>query len=561
MSRRFKLLLACVLVVAATAIVSHRLFGGPTFHGDIAPILDANCNRCHHEGGPSPFPLVTYEQARRRGKLIADSMQRRIMPPWMPDAGCEHFVGESTVTADDIARVWAWVEAETPEGKPRGTRPTWTASAAKADLLVTLPQPYMLAAEGRDVYRNFVLPLPLTEKKFVRAVEVLPNGAAAIHHAFVFFDRTGESERRDREDAEPGFPGLHVPTSAQAPPGHFLSWQPGKQLIPEPAGMAWPLRPGASIVLQTHLRPTGKVERVQPAIAFYFTDQAPTKLPVKIGLWSEDIKLPAGEKSTVVKDSMTLPTDVDLLRILPHAHFLARQIEANAALPDGSNRCLLKISNWDFNWQGDYVYRDPIRLPKGTVLSMAFTYDNSAGNPWNPNLPPRDVRYGVQSSDEMAELWMQVLPLSPDGAGKLERELQPKVLKSGVAYNHYLLGLDPNNARAHAELGKALYFQGKVDDAVAEFHESLKLRDDADPHYFLGLVHRVGNRLDAAAAEFRAAIRAQPDHAKAYGNLGLVLVDRGDLAGAEQALERAVQLNPEDEIARGTLAELRARKK
>jgi hypothetical protein len=485
------------------------------------------------------------------------------MPPWMPDPGCAPFLGEPRITPEERERIRKWVERGLKEGGHRNPPPFWSEpwTLGAPDLIVTLPEPYLLAAEGRDVYRNFVLPVPLGAKRYVRAVEILPNTATAIHHAFLFFDRSGESARLDREDATPGFPGLHVPSSAQAPAGQFLSWQPGKRLIPEAPDMSWPLLPGSSLVIQTHLRPTGKAERVQPSVAFYFTDQAPTKFPVKIGLWSEDLRLPAGGHAVQVKDSMTLPADVDLLRILPHAHFLARKIEATAALPDGSTRCLLKISSWDFNWQGDYAYRDAIRLPKGTVLSMEFTYDNSTDNPRNPNQPPREVHYGVQSSDEMAELWMQVLPVTADGANLLERAMQPKVLKSGIAYNRYLLGLDPRNARAHTELGKSLFFLGQYDDAAAEFAESLKLREDAEPHYFLGLSHRLRNRLNDAANEFVAAIRIQPDHAKAYGNLGLVLIERGDLRGAEEALEKALQLNPEDELARTTLEELRAARK
>ena len=135
-----------------------------------------------------------------------------------------------------------------------------------------------------------------------------------------------------------------------------------------------------------------------------------------------------------------------LRRILPHAHFLARRVEVSAALPDGSTRCLLRISSWDFNWQGDYAYRQPVLLPKGTTLSMEIEYDNTADNPRNPNQPPKEVRYGVESGDEMAEVWMQVLPRTPEGAGLLERAMQPKVLSSGVAFNRYLLRLDPGNA-------------------------------------------------------------------------------------------------------------------
>ncbi len=539
-----------------------------TYTEDLDPIVQARCAGCHQEGGPAPFPLVTVEDVRKRRDLIVEVTRRRLMPPWMPEHGGVPFVGDRSLTNEQIALFQRWSERGAPEGPPvlhppiPPRRPDdWV--LGQPDLILRVPEPFTLPAEGRDVYRNFVIPLPpfATSPRYVRAVEFHPGNPKAVHHAFLHIDRTTESQALDLKSPEPGFPGLHVPPSAQSPPGHFLSWQPGKQLIPEPDDMAWPLAAGSAIVIQAHLRPSGKPELVQPVVGLFFTDKPPTRVPAKIGLWSQDIRLPAGSRAETVKDSITLPVNVDLLRILPHAHFLARRVEAQATLPDGTTRSLLRIPAWDFNWQGDYVYKDPIFLPKGTVLSMSLTYDNSADNARNPNQPPRLVAYGVESGDEMAEVWFQVLPRTPDGGALIERALQPKVLASGVAYNQYLLARDPSNVRAHTELGKAHLFRGDPGKAEQAFLAALRLEPDAETHYFLGLVHRSGGRLDEAERDFRNAVALNPTYAKAHGNLGLVLMEKRDYAAAERALQTALTLDPGDTIARETLQEAREAQK
>ncbi|MBI3854323.1 MAG: tetratricopeptide repeat protein [Planctomycetes bacterium] len=306
------------------------------------------------------------------------------------------------------------------------------------------------------------------------------------------------------------------------------------------------------------MRPSGKPERLQPSAAFYFTDKPPARTPVKFGLWSYDIDLPAGEKAVVVRDSITLPLDLDLLRVLPHAHFLGRRLEGTAKLPDGSTRCLLRIDAWDFNWQGDYAYKNPVFLPKGTVVTMEFTYDNSEGNPRNPRRPPRRVRFGLQSDDEMAELWFQALPHRAGEVKLLDDAMRGKVLQAGLSYNRYLLTVDPGNAKAHADLGKAHLLLGRPDEALPALASAIRLRPDFDePHYFLGLLHRTQNRPGEAKAEFQAAIRANPGHAKAHGNLGLLLMEEGRLDAAAREFETALRLNPADEIARESLEEIK----
>jgi hypothetical protein len=391
----------------------------------------------------------------------------------------------------------------------------------------------------------------------VRAVELQPGNARVVHHAFMRIDSTRESARKDALDPEPGFPGLHTPATAQTPAGQFLSWQPGKMALADSEELAWVLEKRCDLVLQMHLRPSGKPEQVLPSVAFYFTERPPAKTPFKFGLMTYDIDIPAGVRDHIVRETYRLPADVEVLKVLPHAHYLARTMEATAQLPDGSHRALFRISNWDFNWQGDYAYRTPLFLPKGTSISIAYTYDNSTNNVRNPHQPPERVRYGVNASDEMAELWLQVLPRRAEDLAVLERDSAPLTYQRALAYNDYLLRQDANNARAHAEQGKAYLFLNRPGDAQRSLRRALELqKDDDEPHYFLGLLHRMQGDLVTAQTEFEAAIALNADNAKAYGNLGLLLVQQGRFEEAAERFRTALRLNPDDTLARQNLERL-----
>jgi tetratricopeptide (TPR) repeat protein len=252
-----------------------------------------------------------------------------------------------------------------------------------------------------------------------------------------------------------------------------------------------------------------------------------------------------------------LPVDVDVLKILPHAHYLGRQLQGYATLPDGARKWLIQIPNWDFNWQGDYTYVKPVFLPKGTTISMVYSFDNSTNNVRNPNQPPRRVKYGVNSDDEMAELWLQVLPRRASDTASLEKDSLPKVLHSSISYNTYLLGLDPNNARAHTELGKALLFLKRPAEAQGHLRRGVQLQpEDDEAHYYLGLWLRMQGQLADAKVEFESAVRLNADHFKALGNLGLILMQEGDLDQARLYFQNALNINPDDTIARESLQDI-----
>jgi hypothetical protein len=528
----------------------------PTFNKTIAPIIFQHCAPCHRPGQAGPFNLLGYADVKKHAADIVSATQKRYMPPWLPEPGCGDFLDERRLAADKIELIKKWFAAGAAEGAPSDLPPLpkWTDEwfLGPPDLIVTLPQTYTLGAEGKDVYRNFVVPVPLTETRFVKALEFRPN-SKAVHHARILIDTTRQARRLEAQESEPGFGGMSVP--ARFPPGQLLTWAPGT--VPSRRGeeLPWAFEAGSDVVLQMHLQRTGRPETVGPTIGIYFTDSAPKKFASLLGLMSQVIEIPPGATNYVVQRSLTLPADVDLLAVMPHAHYLGKEVRGYATLPGGEKRCLLSITNWDFNWQGEYRYRNPLFLPKGSVISMEWRLDNSSDNPRNPNHPPKKIVYGPQSTDEMAELWLQVLPRDQNELTLLNAENRRVGLVESVAYFENALRTNPTNAIAHSELGKNLGPLGREEEAFEHFKQAADLNGAlAEPHYFIGLMLFNRGRMDEARTAFENAIRRDANYLKAHDGLGLIAMAGGDFAGAEKHFRNALRLNPDDAAAKNGLA-------
>ncbi len=288
----------------------------------------------------------------------------------------------------------------------------------KPDLIVKAAKPFQLPASGIDTYWNFILPIPINESRWVKAVEITPGDKRLVHHANILVDRLELSRKMETEPGA-GFGGMEIRIESELfdPDSHFLFWKPGTVPYVEPDGMALRLDKGTDLVLNTHLQPSGKPEVIQPSIGIYFTDKPATEHPMLLQLdCDSQLDIPPGDSNFVVHDEFTLPLDADVLAIYPHAHYLGKELQATATLPDGTRETLIDIKHWDLNWQAVYRYEQPVPLPKGTVISMRYVYDNSEDNVANPNHPPKRVKGGNRSSDEMAHLWLQVLPKSVPGS-------------------------------------------------------------------------------------------------------------------------------------------------
>ena len=537
----------------------------PTFNKEVAPIVFARCAYCHHPGEAAPFSLLTYADVRKRAGQIGELTAKRAMPPWLPEPGYGSFAETRSLTSNELATVQAWVAAGAPEGNARDLPPppSWSGDwfLGKPDLVITPSLPYSLVAEGKDVYRNLVIPLPLTNTHFVRAVEFHPGNPRVVHHAFINVDETRQSRRLADKESPPGFDGMELPPSAIMPGGQLLGWQPGKTPHPAPEGLSWVLKPSMDMVLQLHLHPSGKPESVQPSIGLYFTRQAPTNLPFRIKLARFDFEIPPGVSNHLVETAYQLPVDVALLGILPHAHYLGKDLQAHAELPTGERRPLIWIRDWDFNWQGDYQYATPVSLPKGTRLVMRYTYDNTTNNVRNPHRPPKLVRNGLETTDEMAGLVLQAVAGSEQDRALLAKDYGAYFMGVSIDYYRFLVRLNPSDAEACVKLGRALAVQGNVSEGLEFLQRAVRLNPADDKgHYELGYLQLLQGRLPEAYTEFSTVARLQPGDHQAFGNLGVICLRLGKLDEAEAHLKEAVRLNPDDRVAAQNLERLRARR-
>jgi hypothetical protein len=536
-----------------------RPVGTVTFSKDIAPIVFSHCAICHRPGQSAPFDLLTYAEVKKRVRQIVDVTERRFMPPWLPEPGLVEYADARVLSVDELGLLRQWADEGTNEGNPTDlpTLPQWSESwqLGKPDLIIRMPEPFTLPPEGKDVYRNFAIPIPLDGGRTVAAVEFRPGNPKVVHHAAMKIDRTRFSRELDAREPGPGFSGMNLPETTEAPSGHFLNWQPGKLPYRAPEGLGWKLGPGTDFVVQLHLHPSGKPEPVQSDVGFFFTDRPPTNSTFKIILDWPAIDIPSGETNYMIEDRYVLPVDVSAFAVFPHAHYLARDMQAFATLPNGTRRWLLRIKDWDFNWQGDYRFTQPIFLPKGTALQMRFTYDNSTNNVRNPHQPPQRVRFGPQTTDEMGELWLQVLPSGERELARLAQDYNLKQAEKAIAVNQQRLRSDPDDPRAHLQIGRALLSLGKGGEAQPYFQTAVARQPDNDEsHYFLGLTLRMQRQLAAARQEFETALRLNPNSYKAHGNLGMICLEQGDLVQAEEHFLAALRLNPEDQIAQSGLA-------
>ncbi len=533
-----------------------------TFTKDVAPIVFTSCATCHRPDGSAPFSLLTYADVKSRADAIVAATAARSMPPWKPEPGHGEFSGNRRLTEAQIATLRAWRDGGAVEGDPAllPPLPQWTGrwQLGQPDLILQTPI-YSLRASGDDMYRNFVLPIPGSLARYIRAWEFLPGNTRVVHHATMQFDGTGSSRRLDAQDPEAGYEGL-IPHGVQGPDGYFLDWGPGHAPYVAPSGMAWPLRPGTDLLMMLHLRPSGRPETVQATLGLYFSDRAPSLTPTLLRLTRQHLDIPPGERRYVVTDSFTLNAAVDVYTVQPHAHNLAREVKGTAVLPDGTERPLIYIRDWDFDWQGVYRYAQPERLPAGTTLRMEFVYDNSSENPNNPHRPPRRVTYGQRTTDEMAELWFQVVPANEKERGQLAAAVQAKVLAEEIVGHEKMLETDPGNTALHDGVALLHAHAGNLTGVAAHFAETLRVNPgSAAANYNYGMAIFMLGRGDEAAAAFTKAVALDPGYARAYDGLGLVRQAQGRLDEARTLFERAVKLDPTYADARQHLDAMRKR--
>ncbi len=236
-----------------------------SFNHDIAPILFRSCSQCHRPGEAAPFSLLTYSDAKRHARQIAEVTRSRAMPPWLPEPQKLKFADELRLSDAEIDLIEKWVEQGAIEGAAAELPPQpkfvegW--QLGKPDLILTAAKPLTLPPQGTDTYWNFIFPVPIQETKWVKAVEIRPGDKRYVHHANILVDRAGASRQRESEPGA-GFGGMEIRIESQVfdPDSHLLFWKPGTVPAVEPEGMAMRLDKGTDLILNTHLQPSGKTE-------------------------------------------------------------------------------------------------------------------------------------------------------------------------------------------------------------------------------------------------------------------------------------------------------------
>jgi hypothetical protein len=373
----------------------------PTFSKEVVRIFQAQCQSCHHPGDIAPFSLMSYREAMPWADSIKFMTQTHQMPPWKPARSCGEFVGERKLTQSQIDTLAAWVDGGALEGN-KDDLPLalafdggWPLGAP--DVVLKMPKPFLPPAD-QDEYRCFSIPVTSATALNISTIDFKPGDRGTVHHIIPFLDPSGASAALDKDGS--GFQCFGAASINDAEP--LGGWSPGSRPVPLPEGTALRIPGGSRVVMQVHYHPHfGRVAPDQTEIGLYLS-----KVPVRRELHYDILAntrlvIPAGAPDHLVNASFTVGNPIRVASVYPHMHLLGRSMKVDALLPDGTVACMVNITDYDFNWQGAYVFREPILLPAGSRIRIEARYDNSTSNLRNPTIPPKEVRWGEASTDEM----------------------------------------------------------------------------------------------------------------------------------------------------------------
>jgi tetratricopeptide (TPR) repeat protein len=479
------------------------------------------------------------------------------MPPWPPVAGHGDFVGERRLTAEQVAVLARWADAGCPPGDlnavPAVAKDVDPWLAHPPDMILETPA-YTLDAVDRDVFRNFVLTVPLESPRWIESIELRPTNLRVTHHARLGVDNSNESLRRDAEDAAPGFAGM---AWGQDPDGQLVIWAPGMTGAAPIPGSAWRLMPQSTLVLHAHLQPSGKPESASFRVGIRFAKGPPERHPVILRVGSCDIDIPAGATRHVVEDDFTCPVDLDVYSIFPHAHSLCQSLDVTAIRPDGKSEPLVRIDRFDEAWHDSYRFIRPVRLPRGTRIHSTFTYDNSDGNPRNRQRPARRVAYGSNVVDEMADVYLQATPVRGDERAALMEDYKRYELKAQAIGYQRALSVHPDDPWSLEGLAACWFGLGEPKKGLAILESLVRAgKPSAFTLTSLGLALLATGDASAAEARLREALTLDKEYPLASLGLGRALLAQKKAEPAEVALRTAVRLAPEMPEARQLLSDL-----
>jgi peroxiredoxin len=380
-----------------------------TYSKEVARILQKNCEECHRSGQIGPMALRTYEDAAAWSETIAEVVRDRRMPPWLADPHHGHFANDRSLSAADREALLTWVRQGCPEGDrkdlpaPREFPADW--AIGKPDVVFSMPNEFKVpvqAPRGGVPYQMFVVDTNFAEDRWVQAAEARPGNRAVVHHILVYVRQRGQMRQRTEDGIGYGM------LAAYAPGDMPLHLEPGEaKRIPK----------GSVLVFQMHYTPNGTAQADRSSVGLVFAKEPPRREVRARAIAQQGFRIPAGDPDKEVRSTAVFRQDAELIALFPHMHLRGKSFEYRVVYPDGKSEVLLSVPRWDFGWQTSYRLAQPLKLPAGTRIECTAHFDNSAGNPNNPD-PTKAVSWGDQTWDEMM-------------IGFVDYALTPEVKKGG----------------------------------------------------------------------------------------------------------------------------------
>lgn len=395
---------------SANAAVNNADVDAVTYHADVRPILEKQCTSCHLEGGIGPFPLTTYEEVEPLAGLIAMTVETGQMPPWPPAEDCGDFKSEKILTPDEVFAIKEWAEESAPEGDPDDyvapEEEEQVSLAGEPDFVVDIGTDYVPTPPdgGVDDYHCFVIDPQFTEDKFLNAYQTRPGNVATVHH-MLYWAIPKSQENLDKiqelDDLSPDVPGYTCFGSNRIDETGLLgAWVPGTGAIKMEPGHGFRVPADSLIVVQIHYNTVNGTEADRTNIDLYFNDDGETSQVLGMYPFPDtDLNISAGDSNAKEGTSFTLPINVEVYGVFPHMHQLGTRIRVSSSLA-GEETCMVDIPDWDFNWQGIYLFEESREVKAGSTLAIDCWYDNSAENQPGGQTP-RDVEWGEGTYDEM----------------------------------------------------------------------------------------------------------------------------------------------------------------
>jgi hypothetical protein len=412
----------------------HRLLAQQTtWHQHIAPIIHTNCTPCHKKGDAAPFSLITYDDVAGRAAFIKKVTQSRYMPPWKADPHYGAFANERKLTEEEIAMIAAWADNKMPKGKSAGNRESVSITEGThyhrpPDTVLMMNKPFHIKGDNMERFIVYKIPFELPQEMNVEAIEFVTSNRKVIHHANYEIDAVPDLDIWNTDDYINLTEDVREKYTQYVPYRkhmiYYGGWIPGAICESYPAHIGWKMPKRGVILLTVHYAPLGKEEENISGIQLFFT-QAPVEREIRAvsfgsgGVGEKDIDpffyIPANAEKTF-RLKVTVPEDQSIMYVWPHMHYVGKVFKAYGVTPVGDTVKLVSVSDWDFNWQEVYWFRQLVKLPQGTVINIEGTYDNTATNPANPSSPPQLIYSSgdMKSTDEMLTLVMLYLPYKKD---------------------------------------------------------------------------------------------------------------------------------------------------